>query len=184
MAEFVRICPKCAQVNPEYENLCGACGQFIGMEAAVPAPQAAPRKPVPPEPEALVPPKVDEQATRRYVPEPESFFLQLQDADLLLTVSAGSVLGQAHASNDAQLQIPETVEGSRYLHRRHCRFERGFEQGRGQWLVTAIDQLEIGSEFTNPTFVNQHRLAPGERHPLNEGDQLRLSGLTFIVRTV
>ena len=48
--------------------------------------------------------------------------------------------------------------------------------------MVAIDQREYGSEFTNPTFVNQHRLAPGHRRILKDGDQLRLSGLTIGVR--
>ncbi len=178
MAEFVRICPKCGMVNPEYENLCTACDQFIGMEGAVPVPRET--APPEPEPEPGGPQPARDQATRRYVPEAESFFLQLQDGDLLLTATAGSELGQSHASSDAGLQIPDTVAGSRYLHRRHCRFE----WVKGQWLVTAIDQSASGSEFTNPTFVNQHRLAPGDSHPLSDGDQLRLSGVTFSVRMV
>jgi hypothetical protein len=174
MAEFVRICPRCGQTNPEYENLCGACNQFIGMEAAVPAPpptggqEAAPAGPQ------------HTQATRRYVPVAESFFLQLPESDLLLTVRPGDVLGQAHVSNDAQLQVPASVQGSGFLHRRHCRFERD----EGGWRVIAIEQRAHGSGFTNPTFVNQHRLAPGDRHPLGDGDQLRLSGLSFNVRVV
>lgn len=178
MVEFVRICPRCRHANPEYENVCSACDQFIGMEAAVPAQRSTEGKiagtPKPkPVPEQA-------QATRRYVPVAESFFLQLPETDVLLTVRPGNVLGQAHASGDAELQIPESVEGSRYLHRRHCRFEREKES----WLVIALDQRENGSEFTNPTFVNQYRLAPGNRHVLKDGDQLRLSGLTFSVRVV
>ncbi len=174
MAEFVRICPRCGNANPEYENVCSTCNQFIGMEAAAPAQRSMEGQ------IAGAPKSESAQATRRYVPVAESFFLQLPETELLLTVGPGNLLGQAHASGDAQLQIPESVDGSRYLHRRHCRFEREQES----WLVIALDQRQYGSEFTNPTFVNQHRLAPGSRHVLKDGDQLRLSGLTFSVRMV
>jgi hypothetical protein len=177
MAEFVRICPKCGHINPEYENLCTACNQFIGMESAVPAAppmaETVKRSPVTHSPEAE-----SAQATRRYVPVAESFYLQLEDVQSLLTVRPGFVLGQAHASSDAQLQIPQTVRGSSFLHRRHCRFELD-DKG---WRVIAVEQPQ--SAFTNPTFVNQHKLGPGESHPLSDGDQLRLSGLNFSVRMI
>ena len=178
MADFVRICPKCGRANPEYENLCVACDQFIGMENAIPAP--VPRSAEPKDDGKAGPETSNPQATRRYTPVAESFFLRLHGPDLLLTVRSGSVLGQAHASSDADLQIREAVEGCRFVHRRHCRFRREAER----WTVTALDQSAFGSEFTNPTFVNQHRLAPGADHALQDGDQLRLSGLTFVVRMV
>jgi FHA domain len=189
MAEYVRICPRCRRANPEYESLCSACGQFIALESAVPAQAAAPEPPAPPSP--LPPPDPEPKAaadnappeaqpTRRYVPPAELFYLQLPETDLLLTVHPGDVLGQAHASSDAQLQVPATVAGVGFLHRRHCRFERD----AAGWQVVAIDQQALGSAFTNPTFVNQHRLGPGERHPLADGDRLRLSGLGLAVRMV
>jgi pSer/pThr/pTyr-binding forkhead associated (FHA) protein len=176
MAEFVRICPRCGRPNPEYENLCAACDQFIGMEPAVAAPAPAPTG----GDDGAGADGADTPATRRYTPLAESFFLRLESADLLLTVRPGSVLGQAHPTSDADLQVPDAVEGSDFLHRRHCRFEREAQR----WTVTALDQSAYGSEFTNPTFVNQHRLAAGATHPLQDGDELRLSGLTFVVRMV
>jgi hypothetical protein len=188
MAEFVRVCPRCGQANPEYENLCSGCNQFIGMEPAVPAPAAASPAPAPepapnPAPAGSPPPAPAvpaAQPTRRYVPVAESFYLQLEGQALRLNVRHGSVLGQAHPGNDADLQVPATVTGADFLHRRHCRFER---DGAGWWLV-ALDQQDFGSAFTNPSAVNQHRLGPGQRQRLNDGDQVRLSGLTFLVQLV
>lgn len=177
MAEFVRICPKCGTENPEYEAVCTSCDQFIGMESAVPAP-ASPKPETggaPPEAQTHVPP-----ATQRYVPVADSFFLQLPDGVALLTVRSGAVLGQAHPSSDADLQLPAEVEGSGFVHRRHCRFELR----DGRWRVTAIDQSTAGSPFTNPTFVNQHRVSAGAARELSDGDELRLSGVTLIVRMV
>ncbi len=181
MAERVRICPRCGRTNPEYENVCTGCDQFIGMEpatAAPPTPAADPEpdpKPAARQAAAEAPPA---QATRRWQPRSEGLYLRLADTGLTLTAGPGDVLGQAHPASDAALQVPSTVDGSAYLHRRHCRFLQ--EQGR--WLVLALDQAEFGSDFTNPTFVNGQRLAPGERRPLADRDQLRLSGLTFELR--
>lgn len=175
MAEFVRVCPRCRQVNPEYQNVCTACNQFIGMEPTVPS-SSAPAAQTAGGPEKSTP----VQATRRFVPANDSFYLQLPGSDLVLTVRSGAVLGQAHPSNDAALQIPEEIEGCEFVHRRHCRFELR----ERSWMVTALDQKELDSDFTNPTYVNESLVTAGSSRTLNNGDRLRLSGITLLVKII
>jgi hypothetical protein len=172
MAEFVRVCPKCKHINPEYENLCLACGQFIGMETARPKPAAPASKP--PSPAPTAPP----QATRRFTPGSESFYLEAVDGGQVFTVQNGWIMGQAHADSPARIQLSAEFKGSEYLHRQHCRFDCR----DGQWQVTALDQKAFGRDFTNPTFVNQRPVAPNTRHPLKNGDKLTLSGVVFLVK--
>jgi len=176
MTDFVKICPRCGTPNPEYENLCSECGQFVGMEPSVPRPAEAPTPPpAPPEEPPSPPPRPTPAATSVEV---GSCWLEPLFGGEILTVRSGAVLGQAHESNDAELQIPATVDGSAYLHRRHCRLDR---EGDG-WYLTAIDQAAFGRDFTNPTRVNEETLAPGERRQVGDGDELRLSDLRFRVK--
>jgi len=166
MTEFVKICPRCGRFNPEYENLCGGCGQFIAMEPSLPRP---------PEP-AAAPQPIPEPAT---APAPRDQGLRLTPiaGGVPLSIQPQAVLGQDHPSGDATVRLPLTLEGAAYVHRRHCRFHR---EG-GQWLVEAIDQAGQGSAFTNPTRVNGQEVLPGQRRALQAGDELRLSGVVLRV---
>lgn len=158
---FVKICPKCGTSNPEYENLCQECGFFIAMEPA----QAAPT----PSPQAKETPTSAQLKLQ----------LNLPGTGISFDIKPGDVLGQAHASSDARLQLPESLADVAYIHRRHCRF---WQEG-DQWQVEAIDQSQSpkSSGFTNPTWVNGVPLNPGERRTLGNGDDLRLSAITLLV---
>lgn len=179
MTEFVKICPKCGTPNPEYENLCAECGQFIGMEPATPRPQTSPPA-APAEAPAAPPPAAPERPTPAAATAAERAFFYLEPAfdHEILTVRENAILGQAHAQSEAEVQIPGRIEGAAFLHRRHCRFEH---RNHG-WQVQVLDQSRYGREFTNPTRVNGEEVMPGDSRRLDDGDELRLSGLGFRVR--
>lgn len=171
MAEFVKVCPKCGEINPEYENLCRGCQLFIGMEPSVVR--------------ASGPPASAQQAgdlgehvgevmqpaavSRCRVTHPGS--------GVELLVSDGALLGQAHSGSPAAMQLPSAVPGVVYVHRQHCRFLRR----DGQWYLEAVDQTPLGRSFTNPTWVNEVEIPPGTRQVLTDGDELRLSGVRLRV---
>ena len=185
MTEFVKICPQCQLANPEYENVCSGCGHFIAMEVAVQAPvEPASVENQPQEADVEVDRNAGEQApvapTMRYQPEQLSFYLELTASGDIFTIENGTILGQRHASSKANVQIPPDRPGAEFLHRQHCRFSNE----KGQWRVQAMDQIPLGQEFTNPTFVNQNRLGAGQWAVLANGDQIRLSGLLFEVKMV
>jgi hypothetical protein len=161
---FIKRCPKCGASNPEYENLCQQCGFFIAMEAAQPAPVAAP------EPQA---------ATKPSDIQPLKLELSLSGSGLQFAIKSGDVLGQAHPQSDASIQLPEGLPDVAYVHRRHCRFW----QSGTQWQLEAIDQSQVpgSSDFTNPTWINGVPVQPGERRSLGHGDDVRLSAITLLV---
>ena len=188
MQQFVKVCPKCGRANPEYENLCADCRQFIGMEPAVPRPTDA--GPAGAEPDASdtsaipPPPEVPPQAalvTEPQAPKPRpTFYLSLNGEGRIFTLQDGSVLGQAHPSSQATVQIPAGVNGVEYIHRQHCRFE--YRDAR--WRIQPLDQAPLNQTFTNPTRVNRHLVPPGTWHPLDDGDELRLSGVSLQVKII
>ncbi len=178
MTEFVRICPRCGHTNPEYENLCAKCQQFIGMEPSVPR-TAEKEVPMPTEDVAAsVPAHADiKTATITETPEttPPAFYLTLGDS--IFTIHDGAVIGQQHASNRSAVQIPPDIEGCRYVHRQHCSFH--FQDG--EWYVQAIDQQMFGQSFTNPVWLNEQQLSVATHHRLQHGDILRLSAIALTV---
>ena len=188
MPQFVKICPKCGQANPEYENLCTACQQFIGMEPAVPKP-AETRK-TKTEPDSAAESRAEVQSQKAPTIEPKEHpappkttptcYLSLIGADQVFTLHDGTVLGQAHGTSQATAQIPAEIDGVEFVHRQHCRF--AYRNSR--WQVQALDQAGFNQNFTNPTRVNQHLVSPGTWHPLDDGDELRLSGVGFQVKII
>jgi hypothetical protein len=178
MSRFVKICSKCRHANPEFENICGRCGHFIGMETPVIAAPPSPPAPQPPAPESAVPaPPRRDAATLTAMPRPAVLYLQVLGTHQVFELRDGWTIGQAHASNNAELQLHD-LPGLSYVHRQHCRFEHNGET----WLVRAIDQKQHGREFTNPTRVNQVNVEAGHTHPLHNGDELTLAKLSFVVR--
>jgi len=191
MTEFIKICPKCQHLNPEYENICSQCQQFIGMEAAVPKPVAAKieqssealvnqTSPVPASVQKQNPTPSEPQQQAKAQAEKQAMYLKITINDQLLTIYSGNIVGQAHASSTAQVQIAADVAGIEYVHRQHCCFTYQNEQ----WFISAIDQSQFQQSFTNPTQYNQQLLNPGQQQLLANGDQIQMSGVQFIVRII
>lgn len=197
MADFIKICPKCGHTNPEYENACTVCTYFIGMETPVAASTAATKAAkTPPSEAAPAPnsPSVDTSSphaqsdattsdsstavapVRRFAARP-SLYLQAGGTEQVFEICDGWVVGQAHPTSTAQLQLRD-LPSITYVHRQHCQFTLR----EARWHVTALDQVSHGRDFTNPTLVNQTKLAPGETHALRNGDQLSLAGVKLVVR--
>ena len=186
-AQFVKICPKCGRSNPEYENLCTGCQQFIGMEPAVPKPVETDRAETAPPAarRAVEPPQAAPQQSAPTQqpgenPAVPTCYLSVIGAGQIFTLHDGTVLGQAHQTSQATVQIPAEIQGVEYVHRQHCRFE--YRDSR--WRVQAIDQSGFDQAFTNPTKVNQHLVSPGAWHPLQDGDELRLSGVGYQIKVI
>lgn len=83
MSSFVKICPKCGQHNPEYENTCVVCTNFIGIETPIAASSSAGETPLT-RIEALDAPSADQAqltplTAQRTVARPlqESLYLQV-----------------------------------------------------------------------------------------------------------
>ncbi|MDQ7091116.1 MAG: FHA domain-containing protein [Methylococcales bacterium] len=182
MSEFVRICPKCQTQNPEYEHICNACGHFIAMESptAVPVNDVEPNRELDLKPEPDL--KQEDKAPQTQLKtEPPAIYLELQSNDKpLFTVKSGWFMGQSYVNNQAEIQIDREIEGSEYVHRRHCRFICK----KQLWYVQALDQKRYQGKFTNPTNVNSKTLPADKARQIKNGDVLSLSGLSFQVKIV
>ena len=182
MLEYVKICPKCGRENPETSDICSNEGEFLGMVEPIPK-QTEHSAPSTLQTDAenqmrnhdTAPKKCEHQekrATNRYE-NPPLFYLEIPGIEKIYTIRHGNVLGQAHSTSDADVQL-SGISGVNFVHRRQCRFD----YLDGKWNVTAIKQ----DEFTNPTFVNHNRLEPGQKRTLANGDRLILCNITFTVR--
>jgi pSer/pThr/pTyr-binding forkhead associated (FHA) protein len=184
MSQFVRICPRCQTQNPEYEHICTSCGQFIAMESAV----SVENKPVQAEKNTPEETATEQPATASTTTEPltdksatPAIYLELQAANRpLFTVKSGWIMGQAHPDNRAEIQIPNTIADSQFVHRCHCRFV----YKDNNWYVQALDQKRYQGQFTNLTFVNDMPINPDKARQIKNGDILRLSGLYFQVKFI
>lgn len=211
---YVKICPRCGKQNDELSDSCSVDGEFLGMVPATPAPDSPPDPPsqhpgeipfvkrhgkrfAPGGPTAAVNTRADQQRRKESAqdePDPEAettepesepmaasepvptLFLETgSSSGQVFEIREGYVVGQAHPSSTAQIQLTD-LPAVAYVHRSHC----SFALKDRKWHVTAIEQ----QTYTNPTLVNQQRLAPGESTPLRNGDRLTLSGLTLTVRII
>ena len=185
MSTFIKICPKCGQHNPEYENVCTVCTDFIGMETPIPAPSPASEQALTSagvlehqsaDQSRLISATASQAAPAQLQP---TLYLQVLGSKQIFEVHDGWTVGQSHASSTADLQLRD-LPGINYLHRNHCRFSCL----NGDWQVTPIDQRQLGRDFTNPTAVNHATLPPGEAHSIKNGDQLSLANLKVVVRII
>ncbi|HOK89521.1 MAG TPA: FHA domain-containing protein [Candidatus Hydrogenedentes bacterium] len=165
---YVKRCPRCGTINDELDGECAQCGEFLGLVAAVPEPEVA-AGPDRPAPEAKpVAPVI------RTSPTTESATLYLEHASgSRWPIHPGQTVGQAWPEQGPDVAI-EGLPGTRYLHRRHCRFIHE----NGGWWVEPLPQ----EHFVNPTLVNGNPVMPGVRAALHNGDRLTLSGLDFTIR--
>ncbi len=188
MTTFVKVCPKCGQHNPEYENACSICTNFIGMETPIPASQALHEPATPAEPSngtahthssTAVASPASKNADTGATSPPETLYIQVLNSDQIFEIQHDSILGQAHPTSNAGIQLRD-LAGIEYVHRKHC----SFAYRDDTWQVTPIDQRQFGRDFTNVTKVNQTTLIPGQPHPLKNGDQLSLAYVKFVVRII
>jgi len=185
MSSFIKICPKCGHHNPEYENACAVCTDFIGMETPIPAqsPAVEPTQTSAGVLEAQSADQVQLTAVTASQTAParlqSTLYLQVLGSDQIFEVCDGWTVGQSHVSGTADLQLRD-LPGIHYLHRNHCRFSCL----NGNWQVTPTDQRQFGRDFTNPTALNNTTLTPGEAHRIKNGDQLSLANLKLVVRII
>ena len=184
MLEYVKICPKCGRANSEFSDICGNDSEFLGMIEPIPKPKENTVSPSPATeptgqtqtgstaPSESAQEKV--RVTNRFE-NASAFYLEVPGTQQLYTIKNGSVLGQAHATSDADVQL-SGILGVNFVHRRQC----AFDYAEAKWHVTAIKQ----DDFTNPTLVNHINLQPGQRHALNNGDRLTLCNITLNVRII
>lgn len=121
--------------------------------------------------------------TQRFITEPSTpaIYLELQSPDRpVFTVKSGWFMGQAHPESKAEIQLSTDIEGSEFVHRRHCRFVYKDDK----WYVQALNQKRYHGEFTNPTKVNNREVAADKARLIKDGDVLRLSGLYFQVKVI
>lgn len=197
MTEPIKICPKCGHANPQHEIACTVCAYLISREIPVSAsaaqvglataPPRAASTPKLPAADAPAPLAQDDAAIpdspshaapvrRRFAARP-SLYLQASGTERVFEVGDGWIAGQAHPTSTAQLQLRD-LPSVTYVHQQHCQFTLR----EATWHVTALDQAAHGHDLTNPTLVNQIKLAPGDTHALRNGDQLSLAGVKLAVR--
>lgn len=182
MVKYVKICPRCGRPNDELSEACESDGEFLGMVPATPAEgtsagefgeSSAPSGPDESMPEAAE--LAQAPATDWFGQPRQLLYLDVAANGQCHEIQDGWVIGQAHPTSQAQVQL-EDVPGLSYVHRSHCRFDLH----DGRWHVTAVAQ----PSYTNPTFLNRQRLAPGQSMPLRNGDRLVLSNVALNVRII
>lgn len=170
---YVKACPRCGHLNDEFAESCERDGEFLGMVPATIAPDTPPASVEEPvaqsiasgETEAPCEAELDRGTIQALYLETES--------GATYEVRSGWVVGQAHPTSAAQVQL-SGLAGLNYVHRSHCQFELRPDG----WHVIAVAQ----PEYTNPTFVNQMRLMPGQNALLRNGDRLVLASVPLNVR--
>ncbi|MEI6412634.1 MAG: FHA domain-containing protein [Pseudomonadota bacterium] len=172
MTLYVKVCPRCGQVNPEYQSLCEMCGYFIGQEAAQTDPAAADSSP------SLIANADTTPLQDPLIPRTPGLYLEIAEQAPLMRIESGWTLGQGHPSSEAEAQLPGHLPGCRFVHRRHVRFN----YLAPAWFVTTIDQRPFGRGFTNATTLNGQVLGPGERRNIRSGDELRLAELLLRIQ--
>ncbi len=177
--EYVRKCPRCGHRNAESRDTCAidGCGEFLGLEPAVPASDAAE-----PAHNAQVsshaePSSVEEPgapAERHRAPAP-LLFLEAPGFGVTFAVRDGATVGRAGPGSGADVQL-SGLPALNHVHRRHCRFE----QRDDRWHCTALDEGSFSPP--NPTLVNGETLSPGEVRPIDDGDRVSLASTHLVVR--
>lgn len=170
---YVKECPRCGYLNDEFAEVCERDGELLAMAPAMIAPDVSPEPPASAGDVAAA-------AAREIVeptPEPVRELIQAlyleAESGTTYEIRSGWVIGQAHPTSSAQVQL-SGISGLNYVHRSHCQFELRPDG----WHAIAVAQ----PEYTNPTFVNQTRLMPGQDTLLHNGDRLVLANVPLSVR--
>ncbi len=172
-------CVSCDALLEPGSQFCDMCGTPV--RPAPPAPPVPPslaptERTLAPPPSAVPPPApLAAPPPQPSPPPPNPPRLAVQGSERILAFPQGRsefVLGREDPISNVFPEIDLTECGGEEggVSRRHARI---FIQG-SQFLIEDLNS-------TNYTFVNQQRLTPGQPHPLNDGDELRLGRvkLTF-----
>lgn len=155
------VCPNCgAQLEPG-SSFCDMCGAPVStaeppapqppVPSPIPAPPVQPPPPPPPPPGPVISGRLVVQATNATLPFPPG------KTEILI----GREDPVSNVFPDIDLTDHGGDEGG--VSRRHARI---ILQGN-QVLIEDLNS-------TNHTYVNQQKLTPGQPHPLNNGDEIRL----------
>ncbi len=179
MSEYVKICPKCGYHNPEQNDLCDnpECSEFLGMVVAIPTPTQPDRAqetalPSDQPSHPVQPSRNREIKVTQRLLQP-SLYLECLSTSKTFQIHSGYTVGQAHPTSRAHIQMSD-IPNINFVSREHCQFD--FENG--QWFVTAIRTA------TNPTYLNQLQIRPGDRMPVKNGDRLIMASVPFQVRVI
>lgn len=187
------VCPSCGvQLEPD-SKFCDMCGKPIGVAAppsqhSATPPQMPPTPPVPPGSYPATPPAYPQDypapqltpvPSYPYTPPgpvyaPQSVVqgrLVVQGTNATLPFPPGKtvvVIGREDPVSNIFPDVDLTDHGGdeRGISRQHARI---FIQGNQMYIE------DMNS--TNYTYVNKQKLAPGQPHPLNSGDEIRLGGV-------
>ena len=175
MSDFVKICPKCGDHNPEGVNTCQKCSHFLGMVRPVPRPAPPSEEPVPeisPAPETIMAPA---EPTPEALAEPATdspdLYVECLSTGRTFQVRPGFIVGRRDETSQADVQL-EGAPGLNFVSREHCRFL--FEDGA--WFVVSLRSAMNGAS------VNQREIAPGARAKVDNGDTLTLANVPFRIR--
>jgi hypothetical protein len=196
MNEYVKICPVCKHQNPEDSDICEIDGVYLGMIPSVRAKDMVDSSVLPADATVMLPdtnaagsqelpspsgPLVsgEVRTTQRMEESAPVIYLDLLGTERVFIIQSGFLIGQAHPNNPADVQL-EQIPDVEYVHRQHARFL--FENG--EWSLIPVDQKSLGRDFTNPTYLNQRKLIPGQPYTLHNGDRLVLGKIPFIIRII
>lgn len=162
-APAAQACSNCGYARTAGEMFCDNCGmQFEEASLPVSTPAPAPIPQAPP-----------------HIPEPAFITgkLVIQSTQAEVSLPAGKtelLIGRSDPVRSVFPDIDLTIHGgdSSGVSRKHARLSL-------QGTQVYIEDLNS----TNFTFLNKQRLQPGQRYPLNSGDEIRLGLLVVEYRT-
>ncbi len=142
-------CPQCGTPATAGHAYCEQCGAPVATGPAPPVPQRAP----------AAPPAAGPAGQERVVR-----LVMANNSTIILPTQAEVIIGREDSLTDTFPDVDLTPYGAseQGVSRRHARIVAD----GGQYFVEDL-------ESKNYTFVNQERVKPGERRPLQPGDQLR-----------
>ena len=158
-------CPACGYGNVAGATFCENCGAKLGQEAAVPP--APPAPPTYEQPAPALPPPAQ--------PAPAGITGHFSLASgAILTIPAGKttvVLGREDPVSGIFPEIDLDPHGGQ---------DTGVGRRHAQLLMQAGQLYIEDLNSVNGTAVNKQKLASGQPHPLQPGDEIRLGKLILI----
>lgn len=169
ISESTRTCPNCGFINSLKDIYCQDCGFGLTKEAGHQLPQSLQ---VDQPAGANLP---DEQGFHPLTQPKASFlgrlFSPATNTSLFLPAQPEIVIGRRDPERAIFPDVDLSGEGSasNSISRRHA--------------LLRVDGSQVFVEdlnSTNASYLNRQRLQPGQRYPINDGDELRLGGVALI----